>query len=107
MKVVASTERGYLVEMTADEVAKAAGFHATYSEGWISKNRGRREPIIGSAMDVDAAYNFHNRISQAQEKCTQSAGFLRGLADMIERSLPDVITHPDAIEAKTDDEVQS
>lgn len=102
MKVIASTNAGYLVEMTADEVAKAAGFHSSYNDTWEKMNGGRN-PKIGSVLDVKAAYDFHSRISQAQEKCTQSAGFLRGLADMIERSLPDVITHPDEPKAESGD----
>ncbi|KAB2699387.1 hypothetical protein F9K79_09850 [Ochrobactrum sp. Kaboul] len=95
MKIIAQTGKAYLVEMTADEIAMAAGFSSTYNDEWAKKNGGRRDPVIGSELNVKAAYRFHSRISEAQEKCVQSAGFLRGLADMIERSLPDVITQPE------------
>ncbi|MCM0751580.1 hypothetical protein DEA98_10450 [Brucella pseudogrignonensis] len=95
MKIIAQTGKAYLVEMTADEIAMAAGFSSTYNDEWAKKNGGRRDPVIGSELNVNAAYRFHSRISEAQEKCVQSAGFLRGLADMIERSLPDVITQPE------------
>lgn len=95
MKIIAQTDRAYLVEMTDDEIVRAAGFSSTYNDEWAKQNGGRRDPVIGSELNVNAAYMFHSRISGAQEKCVQSAGFLRGLADMIERSPPDVITQPE------------
>lgn len=96
MKILAASPHGYIVDMTADEVAKAAGFSSTYDTAWEKANLGHRLPVVGTRIDVAAAYNYHVRVASDQSKARSAAGFLRGLADMLEGSLPDVVLPPAA-----------
>ncbi|MEN5275817.1 hypothetical protein ABE527_02595 [Brucella sp. TWI432] len=107
MKVVASTNDGFLVEMTDDEIAKAAGYGSTYADAWEKANGNSRKPLVGAVFDVRAAYDYHVRVKDNAEKCRSSAGLLRGLADMLETGMPEVITLPEPIVSKKADEVQS
>lgn len=91
MKIIASTSAGYLVEMTEDEIAKAAGFSGSWDGGWQKAIGDHRGPPIGTTVDVNAAHAFHSRISQHQKEARSSAGILRALADMMDGAMPDVI----------------
>ncbi|WP_336801661.1 hypothetical protein [Kaistia sp. MMO-174] len=97
MKVIAKTGFGYLVEMTEDEIAKAAGY--PYADGDFKKASGResysRDTLqIGTEIKVAAAYGFHSRIAEHQDAARKSAGTLRALADLLDGSMPDVVIPP-------------
>lgn len=94
MKIIAQTKDGFLVEMSGDEIAKAAGFTGYYDSAW-GKMNGRSQPYIGSELNVSAAYNFHSAILRSHEACKKSAGFLHGLAEMLEHGMDEVITFPE------------
>lgn len=98
MKIIASTNAAYnntfIVEMTAEEIAMAAGFTGTYDGGWEACNRGKRDPVVGTEIKVGAAYNFHNRVIQHQREAGSAANTLRALADLIGGALPDVVVPP-------------
>lgn len=96
MKIIGRTVNGYLVEMTDDEIAKAAGFKSHYSDGW-QKTNGSRDPNVGSTINVNAAYNYHERILHHQAEAQKAGSFLRALADMMDGSMPDIITLPESM----------
>lgn len=88
MNIIGKTTNGYIVEASADELAKAAGFTSPYDPSWPFKGG---DIPIGSLLNVAAAYNWHSRVGNNIESARQSAHIMRALADMIEGSLPDVI----------------
>jgi hypothetical protein len=91
MKIMAAiTDRKFLVEMDEDEIAKAAGFSTTWSKEFEKLNGGRQIKV-GTSFRVDAAYDFHARVSSHHIEAEKSARTLRALADMIDGALPDVV----------------
>lgn len=94
MKIIASAGRSrFIVEMTQDEIIKAAGFGSAYEEAWLKSN-GMRDVIVGTEIKVGAAYDFHSRIADHQDKAKSAAGILKALAEMLENALPDVVIPP-------------
>lgn len=94
MKIIAAATRDtFIVEMTEAEVVRAAGFSSTYSDAWEKQNGGRALKV-GTIINVNAAYTFHARVSENQEKAKSSAGMLRALADMLDGTLPDAVIPP-------------
>lgn len=104
MKILASTNsvhnNTFIVEMTAHEIALAAGFTGTYDNEWQACNRGKREPIPGTEIKVSTAYDYHHRVRQHQGSAASAANTLRALADLIGGALPDVVIPP--VEEKTE-----
>lgn len=94
MKIIASTGNGYIVEMTGDEIAVAAGFTSTWDSGWQALNRGKRDPVVGTEIKIGAAYSYHNKVLQHQREASSAANTLRALADLIGGALPDVVIPP-------------
>lgn len=110
MKIIAQTSTGYLVDATMDEIAQCAGFSSTYDDGWKDVLRKSGWPgydkqflRIGTEIKVSAAHDFHSRIAQHQDKARSSAGLLRGLADMLDGVMPDVVIPPAAPADKSSD----
>ena len=99
MKIIGQTNDGFLVAMTAEEIAKAAGYSGIYDEGWMTalKRAGRYDretPPIGMKIEVQAAYDFHSRVQQHEAAARKSAGTLRALADLLDGSMPSVVLPP-------------
>jgi hypothetical protein len=90
MKIIGKTTGGFIVEMTEDEAAQAAGHHSSYSEGWRKLGVG-----VGAKIDFVAAISFHSRVKAHQDEARKSAGILRALADMIDGALPEVVIPAD------------
>lgn len=105
MKIIGQTAGGYLVEVSADEIAKAAGYRSDYDADFVTA-AGRRsihDPIrIGTKIDVRAAFDLHSRITHAEEQAKSSAGFLRGLADILENAMPSVVIPPAPVAAASE-----
>lgn len=94
MKIIARAEgEKYLVEMTVGEIAEAAGFSSHYSNEW-DKAVGKRYPDVGTVINVNAAYNYHERVRAHQREAGSAANTLRALADLIGGALPDVVIPP-------------
>ena len=94
MRVIGqAAEKTFLVEMTAEEIAIAAGFGSTYSNEWM-KQAGGRTPSIGTVIKVAASYNYHQRIKEHQDQASSAANTLRALADLIGGAIPDVVIPP-------------
>jgi hypothetical protein len=94
MKVIAAAGRErFIVEMTQDEIVKAAGFSSAYGGDWEKRNGGR-DVKVGTEVKVEAAYTFHSQISYHQDKAKSAAGILKALAEMLENALPDVVIPP-------------
>ncbi len=103
MKILASTNsrhhNTFIVEMTQDEIIKAAGFSCSYDSAWEAQNGGR-DVKVGTEIKVSAAYEYHHRVLQHQREAGSAANTLRALADLIGGALPDVVIPP--VETKTE-----
>ncbi|MEE9924040.1 MAG: hypothetical protein PBV01_11830 [Brucella anthropi] len=98
MKVAAKiNDNKYLVEMTSDEIARAAGYDSDWDSefskaiGYPARSNGLR---TGTTIAVNAAYTFHRQISEHSDKAKSSASVLRALAEMLENGLPGVVLTP-------------
>lgn len=92
MKVIGKTDNGYLVEATETELAIAAGFYSEYDAKWPFKER--RNIPSGSIINVTAARDWHSRIQNDTHGARKCVDLLRGLAEMIDGALPDVVIAP-------------
>jgi len=100
MNIIAAAGRErFIVEMSQDEIVKAAGFSCAYDTGWEKANSGR-DVRVGTVINVGAAYDFHSRISCNQDKAKSAAGILKALAEMLENALPDIVIPPDDAKAE-------
>ncbi|EUB97244.1 hypothetical protein PMI07_000820 [Rhizobium sp. CF080] len=94
MKIIAAAGRErFVVEISQEEIIKAAGFTSSYDEAWTRLNGGR-DIKVGTEIKVDAAYQFHARVSSFHGDAEKSARMLRALADMMDGALPDVVIPP-------------
>lgn len=100
MKIIGKTTGGYLVDMTEKEIAKSAGYNSDWDGEWkkarpTSRAYGSSDGLsIGAEIKVEAAYDFHSRITRAQTEARQAAGVLTGLAALLSGAMPDVIIPP-------------
>lgn len=91
MKIIAAAGRErFIVEMSQDEIIKAAGFSSAFYQAW-QKHNGGRDIQIGTEINVQAAYSYHERVRAHQDEAVKSARTLRALADMIDGALPEVV----------------
>lgn len=94
MKIIAAAGRErFIVEMSQDEIVKAAGFSSPFDPAWERANCGRNVNV-GTEIKVSAAYAFHSRIADHQDKAKSAAGILKALAEMLENALPDIVIPP-------------
>lgn len=94
MKIIATTPAGYLVEATGNELANAAGFRQDCeAPGWVrdSGSYSRGSFIIGTVFKPSAAFDYLNKLREAERKVKDASAVLRGLADMMSMALPETI----------------
>jgi len=97
MKIIATTGRsGFVVTVTADELARVAGFpyNTQYREA------ARRDLCIGDVIEVSAMYDRLIGIRQSEKRLTEAQATLRAVADLIGPVA-------DCVVAASADEVQS
>lgn len=95
MKILAQASReNYIVEMSVDEIARAAGFSSSHDHDWKKLNNFDSKPAVGCVIKVDTAYSFHHRVLSHQKEAGSAANTLRALADLIGGALPDVVIPP-------------
>lgn len=101
MKVIGKvSDASYIVEMSPDEIARSAGLESAWGAEWW-KLVGQREGIpVGTVIQCNAAFTYHQRIIQNQAAAASAANTLRALADLIGGALPEVVILP--IEAKAE-----
>jgi hypothetical protein len=101
MKIIGKvSDSSYIVEMSPDEIARSAGFESAWGAKWWEMV-GQREGIrVGTVIQCNAAFTYHQRIRENQAAAASAANTLRALADLIGGALPEVVIPP--IEAKTE-----
>ena len=100
MKIIGSTVGGFIVQMTEDEIAKAAGYSSTYDNEWRKAKRSdHAPPDVGLELNVRAAYDFHSRVLSHEREARSCASMMRGLAEMLENAVPSVVIPAPVIHA--------
>jgi len=100
MKVIAQTDGGYLVEATLGELVHVAG------ESYINKvdftkevpaGYGKKWTIpIGSTVNVSERFKILQAMEESRDRVMGSAAALRGMAELIDKSIPEGLTLPPA-----------
>lgn len=100
MKIIGTTVGGFLVQMTEDEIAMAAGFSSSYDNAWrLTKRTVHAPPDVGLELNVRAAYDFHSRVLSHEREARSCASMMRGLAEMLENAVPSVVIPAPVIHA--------
>ena len=96
MKIIGTTQTGFLVEATSREIARAAGFYSEYDALWHKSGAADAQgmPRIGATIKIEAALDFHARIAAEQKKARDAASTLRALAGLLDGAMPDVVLPP-------------
>lgn len=98
MRIIGSTENGYLVEANGEELACAAGFRWPHEVPGVKQRDGRyhREWYfpIGFIINPTEATKYMQSLRENEAKCRSSAALLRGMADMIDAALPTTAIAP-------------
>ena len=81
MKVIATTERGFILEAHKDEVANLIGFHYASQDGI-------KMPKIGDNIEVAAMYQRLYRLEANKNALKDTAERIRGVADLLEAVNP-------------------
>lgn len=89
MKVIGETERGVILEATFAELVSLSGGKVSECDRYGNRNR-----VIGVTFDVVPVWRHMNALNTAAENAKQGASFLRGLADMLDKGIPDWIAEP-------------
>lgn len=100
MKVIAKTDGGYLVEATLGELVQVAG------ESYVNKadfttevpsGYGKKWTIpIGSTVNVSERFQILDALEKSRDRVLGSAAALRGMAELIDKSIPEGLTLPPA-----------
>jgi len=105
MKIIAHAGSRYLVEMSDDEIARAAGYRNTYDavyhRHFPEAERGMIR--VGREINVTAAYTLHSRIVEHEGEAKKAAGTLRALASILDGAMP-IVAIPETTDVKSDEE---
>jgi len=102
MKVIAKTDAGYLVEATLGELAQVAGSPRIDKVDFVketvaSSGYGRDWTIpIGSTVNVSERFKTLQAMEESRDRVLGSAAALRGMAELIDKSIPEGLTLPPA-----------
>lgn len=90
MKIIGHTNGGYLLEAGMGEVERLGegiNHKGAYSGGW--------EPLkVGTEFRIDPVVDHMHELRRKAENARQGAAFLRGLAEILDKGLPDWIAEP-------------
>jgi hypothetical protein len=86
MKIIAKTERGYIIETSGDELANLIGYYSHYSF-----DRPNPAPEIGNEVQIAKMFRHLYELGSAQKDIAATAAKLRTAADLID-TLPQPLT---------------
>lgn len=90
MKIIGKTERGFILEAEANEVANLLGFY------WVSEH-GMAPLAIGSQIDTTRMYTMAREMSAVRGSLKDAVKTLRAAADIVDREAT-VVVQPVPIE---------
>lgn len=102
MKVIAKTDTGYLVEARLDELVNVAGSDRLDKVDFVKERTGaggygRDWHIpIGSTVNVSERFKVLDAMEKGRDRVLGSAAALRGMAELVEKSIPEGLTLPPA-----------
>jgi hypothetical protein len=107
VKIVGTTDGGYLVEASEHELALVAGYkgHGTpaWRERWGGQSYGSGPVKIpsGSTIDVKAIHSFLRDVEEKEQTARGAAETLRALASLIAGAMPTTIILPEPPQEST------
>lgn len=89
MKIIGHTSNGYLVEMSRHEITRLCGDAAKHkTQGGYSYSHEEIPHAIGKEFDIAPVVDRVHALDRAAGQAKLGAGYLRGLADQLEREIP-------------------
>jgi hypothetical protein len=92
MKIIGHATRGYLVEISKEELHRLCGQKAYTDRAWAFD--GPSHPI-GTTFDIAPVVDQVHALTAAAGNAKSGAGYLRALADQLEREIPKWICAPE------------
>lgn len=92
MKVIGTTKVGYLLEAASWEVSYLS--NGTASEKRASWGSDIVPIPIGTTFAVSPVIEHMHKLERAARNAREGASFLRGLADILDKGIPDWIAEP-------------
>lgn len=89
MKIIGSTEGGYILESSVDEVARLLGYYSAYAKTPSGLNLQHLKP--GTELQVDKIYDRIASLRAGQELAGKKAKDLRALADLLDGALEEPV----------------
>lgn len=81
MKIIATTEKGYIIEASKEDIANLTGYYSSYSKGYT-------EPIIGDEIAIHKMFEQLYTLEKKKQDLSQTVRTLRNLADLLEPACP-------------------
>lgn len=102
MKIIAVTDKGYILETTADDLAKLMG----YTNDWTRTNTQRIDGIgyIGDVIPVHAMFDRLYRMANKEKELMEISAKLKAAADFVDSALPTVKHVNDTLPKKVEEE---
>jgi hypothetical protein len=97
MKIMAHTAGGYLVEMSGCELERLCGKPAEHVTVSTSCRHERKPHSIGKTFDIAPVIDQVHALNRAAGGAKSGAGYLRALADQLEREIPVWIREPQPV----------
>lgn len=100
MKIIGRSERGAIVEMDDDELARAAGYYSAnaarekHPEAIRKTDSYDYQFRIGTTIPVSEMYQTLTKLHEQEARLKDAAGMLRTMADMMTSALPETLIAP-------------
>jgi hypothetical protein len=92
VKIIGTTTDGYLLEATREEVGLLSGGQLYAADQYGN----RRNYPPGATFAVAPVISHMHALARRAENARQGAAFLRGLAEILDKGIPDWIAEPPA-----------
>jgi len=83
MKIIATTEFGFMIEASKDEIGQLTGYHSIYD-----RERKERPLRIGDVINVSGMFNYLYDLGDARAKLKRVSTELRELAQKVDVVAP-------------------
>lgn len=96
MKIIGHTASGYLIDASKWEVEKLSGGSVDHKRDW---NGNYPHVAVGTEFNVAPVVDHMHDLNRKAKSAKDGASFLRGLADILDKGIPDWIAEPKGPEA--------
>ena len=83
MKIIGTTENGFIIDADTNEIAKLVGYHSKYTDSF-------KKPKVGDEIKVDAMFNQLYTLANKKHDLSQTVKALRNIAELLEPVCPTI-----------------